>query len=328
MKPSTTDRRRAALALLAGGLGVSSWAQPRAESVRLLCGYPPGGAADILCRKLAEKLSGRLAPTLVVDNKPGAAGRLAAEELKRAPRDGSTMLLTPASVVTMYPHVYRQLAYDPFADFVPVGAVASTGFALAVGSRVPPGVRSVQEFARWCRDEPAAATCGNAGAGSMPHFLATLMARELRIELTHVPYRNGPLAMQAAAAGEIAAALATEGAARALSAGGRVRVLATTWAERSVQFAQVPTFNELGWPALTRHEWFGMFMPARTPAEIVDHAGSLIRTTLDSADIRETWDKASLVIDTSSAAQLRAAMRQEHDFWGHVVKASGFTPEA
>lgn len=304
-------------------------AQSRPEQLRIVCGYPPGGSADIICRKLAERLGGgRFAAQAVVDNKPGAAGRVAVEELKRSSADGSVMLVTPASVVTMYPHVYRQLSYNPFADLAPVSAVAATGFALGVGPRVPATVTTIEEFGRWCRANPALAQCGNAGAGSMPHFMALMFERELGVDMVHVPYRGGLVAMQAAAAGEVAVTLATESSARALAQTGRLRVLATCWPERSPFFPQVATCREQGMPRLTQREWFGAFMPARTPAATVQAAADALRAVAQEPDVRDTFERTGLIAESNTPAQLLAAMRSEHEFWGPVVKSSGFTPES
>jgi len=304
-------------------------AQPRPEMLRILCGYPAGGPVDLVCRTLAERLGAAgSAPRALVENKPGAAGRLAVEELRRAGADGSALLVTPASVVTMYPHVYRQLSYDPFTDLAPVGAVAATGFALALGPRLDANVQTVDDFARWCGAHPAQAQCANAGAGSMPHFMALLLERELRVPITHVPYRGGQLAMQAAASGEVAAAIATEAAARTLVQSGRLRVVATSGAERSPFFAQAATFREQGFAPLTQREWFGAFMPARTPATTVQTMADALRAALAGPEVRDAWERIGLLVESSTPAELAAAMRSEHRFWGPLIKASGFTPES
>jgi tripartite-type tricarboxylate transporter receptor subunit TctC len=236
--------------------------------------------------------------------------------------------VTPASIVTIYPHVYRQLGYDPFTDLAPLTTVAAAGSVLAVGSKVPDTVRNVREFAQWCRLHPAAAQCGNPGAGSMPHFMAVLLQRELALEFTHVPYRGGVLAMQAVAAGELSAALATEAGARALAEAGRLRVLATTAAERSPVFPNVPTFKEQGLPSLVRREWFGAFAPGGTAPARVQALVAALHAALDDADTRSAWERAGLTVEHNTPAQLLADMRSEHAFWGQVAKASGFTPES
>lgn len=296
------------------------------DGLRIVCGYPPGGSVDIVARKLAEKLAGPVARHVVVENKPGAAGRLAVDEVKKA-APGSALLVTPASTVTMYPHVYRQLAYDPFTDLLPVSTVANSGFALAIGPKVPASVLTLRDLFQWCRADPALASCGHAGNGSMPHFMTLQLARELGVPLAPIPYRGGAAAMQGAAGGETAMALATENAARALHQAGKLRVLATTWERRSPFFAEVPTFRESG-VVLTQREWFGAFMPARTAEAQIRGVANVLGGLVHDADVRDTWERTSLTLEANGPAALRDAMRLEHDYWGPVVRASGFTPES
>lgn len=325
-----TQRRRLTLAMLAAGISAPAMlrAQPRVDTLHVLHGYPPGSIFDIVSRKLAEKLAGHYADLALVEGKSGAAGRLAVAELTRARSDGSVLLIAPASTFTLYPHVYQRLGYNVFTDLAPVSTVASTAFVLAVGPKVPPSVDGFAAFRQWCRADPAAAQCGNAGAGSLPHFMAVLLAREADIALTHVPYRGGSAAMQSAAAGDVAAALGTEGSARPMQQAGKLRILATTWPERSPFFAQAPSFGELGLPALTQREWFGAVMPAGTSPAMVEAASQALGAALKEPDVHELWDRTYLGVESSTPAQLQSTLRRDYDFWAPVVNASGFTPEA
>jgi tripartite-type tricarboxylate transporter receptor subunit TctC len=228
----------------------------------------------------------------------------------------------------MYPHIYKNLSYDVFNDLAPVSIVAVSSFALAVGPAMPVSVRTLDEFFAWCKANPAAAQCGNAGAGSFPHFMAMLLAREAKVELTHVPYRGGLAAMQAVAAGQVSAALATESSALALEQAGKLRVLATTGSDRSAFLPQAPTFRELGYPNLARREWFAAFMPAKTSPAVIASAAGGIRAALQEPDVRDVWQKIALSAESSTPAQLQGALRAEYDFWGPILRASGFTPEA
>jgi tripartite-type tricarboxylate transporter receptor subunit TctC len=324
------NRRRVNSLLLATSMNLS-WSayaqtQSRIEMLRMLCGYPAGTTLDTMSRKLTHKLTGRYATNAIVENKPGAAGRIAIEEIKKAPNDGSVMLIAPASSMTLYPHVFQKLSYDVFNDFTPVSTVASTVFALGIGPKVPGAVTTVETFVQWCKSNPREAQCANSGMGSLPHFLAMLLAREAGIELAYIPYRGA--SMQAAASGELAAAIATEGTARPFHQAGTLRVLATTGSERSTLYPQAQTFRELGWNTLVQREWFGAFMPARTPGTVAQKAADAIRNALQEADIRELWGNMSWSPDSNTPAQLQAAIRREHDLWGPIVKTSEFTPES
>lgn len=309
-------------------LAAPAWLRAqRPDQLRIVVGYPPGGNVDLVARKLAEKLAGRVAAQVLVDNKPGAAGRIGAEEVRKA-APGSAVLLTPASVMTMYPHVYRALAYDPVADFAPVSTAAATGFALAVGPAMAAEVDSVAALVRRVRASGEPLACGHAGAGSMPHFLSLLVARQLGVTITPVPYRGGQAAMQAAAGGEVPMALGTENAARTFQQAGRLRVLATSWEQRSPFIPDAPSFRELGIEGLSVREWFGLFMPARTHEDTVQAVAEAVQSAVAQADVREVFDKLSVQAEALPPQQLAEALRAEHALWGPVVRASGFTPES
>jgi tripartite-type tricarboxylate transporter receptor subunit TctC len=179
-----------------------------------------------------------------------------------------------------------------------------------------------------CKANPAQSNCGNAGAGSFPHFMALLLARETGISLNHVPYRGGSAAMLALTGGQVSAALATEGSALALEHSAKVRVLATTATRRSIFFPKAPSFNELGYRHLAQREWFGAFMPRQAPAVAVASVADEISAMLAEADVRDLWGRMGLIPTGSSPAELKTTLRQEHDFWAPIIKASGFTPEA
>lgn len=324
-------RRQLLRTSAAGALG-ASWsglrAQGHSETIRVFCGYPPGGSVDIVARRLADRLAKGLARPAIVENRPGAAGRLAVQALKGAAADGSVLLVTPSSVLTMYPHIYRPLGYDVFNDLAPVSVVASTEFCLAVGPAVPAGVQTLADFAAWCRANPGQANCGNAGAGSFPHFMALLAARETGIALSHVPYRSGSAAMLALTGGQVAAAMATEGAAIALEQAGKLRVLATTAARQSAFFVKAPSFASLGYPLLTQREWFALVAPAGMAMAVQEALSEQARALLAKPEVREAWARLGLAGTASSSMEVRTALRTEHDFWGPVIRASGFTPEA
>lgn len=324
-------RRKLLRSSAAAALALTSpWlrAQARPETIRVLCGYPAGGSVDVVARRLAQQLGRGFARMTLVDNRPGAAGRMVIDTLKNAAADGSVLLVTPGSVLTMYPHIYRQLGYDVFTDLAPAAMTASTEFCLAVGPAVPANIQTLADFSAWCQSHPQQASCGNAGAGSFPHFMALLMAREAGLPLNHVPFRSGSAAMLALTGGHVSSAMATEGSAMALEQTGKLRVLATTAAQRSAFFPKAPSFASLGYKALTQREWFAVVAPGRTPPPIQDAISSEVRTMLTEADVRDAWSHMGLLTTGSTPAEVRAALRSEYDFWGPIIKASGFTPEA
>lgn len=305
-----------------------AFAQGRADATHVLCGYPPGGSVDAVSRKAAEKLAKRSVTPAWVDNRPGAAGRLAVMELLKGRADGRTLLVTPASVLTMYPHVYGQLGYDPLRDLAPVCTLAATAFALAVGPAVPPEIRQLPAFLEWCRQDGRHAQCGNAGAGSMPHFMAMLLARATGVEFQHVPFRGGSAAMQAVAAGELASALATEAAARPLVEAGRLRVLTVSSATRSPFFTGAPTFQEFGYAALTQREWFGVFAPSAVARGTIDLISEALREGFADPDARDLLRGNALLPDSLGPDPLLAALQTETGFWGNLIRSSGFRADS
>ena len=328
---STTTRRQLLHASTAAALAAAApclRAQGHAEVIRILCGYPAGGSVDVVARRLAQGLGKALERPTIVENRPGAAGRLAVQALKGAAADGASLLVTPGSVLTMYPHIYRPLGYDVFTDLAPVAMVASTGFCLAVGPAVPASVQTLADFSAWCKLHPDQANCGNAGAGSFPHFMALLMARETGIALQHIPYRSGSAAMLALAGAQVSSAMATEGAALALEQSCKLRVLATTAGRQSDFFPRAPGFASLGYPLLAQREWFALVAPGGMPAPMQEALAEQARGLLADPGVRETWGGLGLAVTTSTPADIRAALRREHDFWGPIIQASGFTPDA
>src|ERR1044071_4841208 len=183
----TIKRRGVLQAAAAVGAGLASGlasprlvrAQDALDSLKIIVGFPPGGSADVVSRHLGEKLAPGYARSVIVDNRPGAAGRIAIEALKNSPPDGRTLVLTPASTVTVYTDIYKQLSYNPSTDLAPVSLAATFVHGLAVGPVVPQEVKTLAQFAAWAKANPDKASCGNPGEGSFPHFLTLVMAKAL-----------------------------------------------------------------------------------------------------------------------------------------------------
>lgn len=315
-------------AVLLASIPCGAKAQTKPDTLRILCGYPPGSPPDFVARHVGEKLAGVYAKTVVIENKTGAAGRLAVEACKAARADGATMLLTPASVFTMYPFIYKQLSYEPQADFVPVSQAADFSHALAVGPLVPESVKTARDFIGWCKQNPLKASCGNPGAGSLPHFVAVLMAREAGIDVKHIAYRGTGPAMQDVLAGQVAAVMGPEGNYLPHVASGRLRVVALTDSHRSPYLPDVSTFKEQGFKSIDLREWFGFFMPKGTPASQVEHCASSIASALRSPEVVQSLAQLGMSATSSTPAQLAATVASELAYWKPVLKDSGFSAES
>ncbi len=236
------------------------------HNARIMVGFPAGSSPDFVSRLLAEYVK-NYAPSIIVDNRPGAGGRLPLEALKGGDRDGSLMILTPGDQVALFPQVYAKLGYDALRDFAPVSTICLVQFLFVVGPAVPPEVKTVSDFITWCRANPKFASYGSPGEGTRPHFMGVSLARSAGLEMTHVPYKGGPPVVQDLLSGQIAAGVIVVSNVLPQIQSGKLRALATTAPKRASILPDVPTAREAGYPALEGVEWFGLLVPAGTSPE-------------------------------------------------------------
>jgi tripartite-type tricarboxylate transporter receptor subunit TctC len=227
----------------------------------IITGFAAGGTSDTTCRRVAQALTGTYARTAVVENKTGAGGQIAIQTLKTLPADGATILQSPTSMFTIYPHIYKRLPYDPVADVTPVSLACVFDFGLAVGPMVPASVRNVTDFVAWAKANPNQATFGSPAAGSTPHFIPALLGIKSGFEFKHAPYRGTQPAMQDLLGGQIPAVSGPIGDLTQHLASGKVRILATSGAKRSRFAPDVPTYTEQGFGDLQHSEWFPRCIP-------------------------------------------------------------------
>jgi tripartite-type tricarboxylate transporter receptor subunit TctC len=296
-----------------------------ASASRMLVGFGAGGVIDVVARMLVEGMKD-YAPSFIVDNRPGAGGRLALVALKNGPADGSVMILAPASNLTVFPHVYKTLGYDAFRDFAPVTTVCSFPFLITVGPLMPADVRTLADFVKWCAANPKQATYGTAAAGSMLHFTGVTLAKAGRFEFVHLPY-GGPGGIQDLIGGRIAATIYPVGTALPHVQSGAIRALATTGAQRSPLLADVPTVREAGYPALETNEWFGVFVPTNTPAEMITPLNGAIRAVVNTDAFKTALAKLAIDPVAETPGEFAQLVRSDFDRWEPIVRVSGFTPE-
>jgi len=300
------------------------------EQARFLYGFPAGSAGDIVARRVAERLAGsaytRNAP--LVENKPGAGGRIALDALKASAPDGATLALSPFSCTSIYPHVYSKLSYDPVRDFVPVSIAAVMHHGLAVGPLVPASVKSVKEFIDWARANPKDANYGSPAAGSTPHFIGALLGIHNGVELKHVPYRGSVPGVTDVVGGQVAAMVTPSGDFIANHKAGKLRILATSGSKRSPFTPDVATFAEQGFPEFTVEEWFGFYAPARTPAAVVAAANTAINAALTDKGVIDGLGVVGLIAQGSTAEAMARSQKAEYERWGPLVKQIGFTAES
>ncbi len=323
------DRRQFTLsstALLALGATGQALAQAL-DTARVLCGFPAGGTTDAVSRRVADKLRGSFAKTALVENKPGAGGRLAVEELKRSANDGSTMLLTPAAMITLYPHLYTKLGYG-IEDVTPVCTAGQIGFGFGVGPGVPESVKTLKDFLAWAKANPGAANYGSPGAGSPPHFIGALLAKESGIDLRHVPYRGSAPGIQDLLGGQVPAFTSPIGDYLPHLKAGKLRLLATSGAARSRFAPDVPTYTEQGFKALEMSEWYGFFLPGKAAPDVTQRLAAAIKTAVSAPDVVEAFAQLGVEAGANTPAELSQAVKNENQAWGPVVKRVGFTPES
>jgi tripartite-type tricarboxylate transporter receptor subunit TctC len=323
-------RRRTLQALAAASATLAApniaRAQEALDSLKILVGFPAGGSADVVSRQIADKLAPAYARSAIVDNRPGAAGRIAIDALKAAPPDGRTLLLTPASTVTVYADIYRNLSYNPTTDLAPVSLAATFVHGIAVGPMVPTEVKTLAQFADWCKANPGKASCGNPGEGSFPHFLTLVLAKALGAPIQAVPYRGGAPALNDMLAGQLAALMLPDGSFLPYAQDNKIRVIATSGAARSPFYPNVPTFAEQGVKDLVVTEWFGLFAPTATPPALIARASEAIGKVLGTKEITEAFAKFGMVPKANTPAELAALIKVEAATWGPIIRSTGFKP--
>ena len=315
------------IALLATTLMAAPPAAAQAPAaVKIIVGYPAGATSDALARVVAEHMATTLKQPVIVENKPGAGGRIANELVKAAAADGQTLLMTPIATMGIFPHSYEgQLRYDPFKDFVSVAHLSDFQVGLGVAKSVP--ARTLADYVAWVKADPAKnGFYGSAAPGSIPHFFGVMFGRSAGLTLTHVPYKGTAAAMQALAGGEIAALSTVAADIRTLVQGDRARLLAVAGDRRDPAFPDVPTFRELGFDLVAK-PWYAMFAPAGTPPAVVDRLSrAAIAAVTDPAVNRRLRDMG-LEPTGYGPERLATILREDHARWGPVIKASGFKPE-
>lgn len=293
--------------------------------VRIVAGFPPGGTIDTVSRRLADAWRARTGKTFIVDNRPGAAGRVAIERMKREPADGSAILCSPGAMMTIYPHVYKRLSYDPAMDVLPVSPICVFGAAFAVSSMVPAVVTNVDQFIVWAKANPNVAAYASPAAGSMLHFLGDKFQRAAGLKLTHVPYKGSAPAMQDILGGQIPSIMSLLGDFLPYVADARVRVIAVSGEKRSRFMPSVPTFAEQGFRDIVGSDSFGLFLPARTPQPIVDHYAGLAKAALEDSGVRSGLELIGMEPVSSDSESYRKLLAAEREAWRSVVLASGFS---
>jgi tripartite-type tricarboxylate transporter receptor subunit TctC len=294
-----------------------------AKPARIMVGFAAGGGTDITARLLGEAMRGTYASAFIVENKPGAAARLAVEYVKNAEPDGSVMLFTPDFPITVYPYSFRSLTYDPVRDLTPVASVTKSMLTFNIGPAVPEGVSTLRGFVDWCRANPGKAAYATTAAGGTPHFVGVMLAGEAGVALTPVHYRGGAPALADLIGGHVSASVNPVSEILEQSKSGTVRTLAVTGAQRSLFLPGIPTMREAGYNVIV-DSWSGVFLPAKVPQRVVNALSAAIGRAVMSLRMIENLARAGNAPAFQSPAQFVATVKADLLRWAPVVKASGF----
>ena len=328
MRTSLISRRRAALAVAAAWAACAAlpaFAQGSYpdKPVRMIVGFPAGTGPDIVARLLAQKLSegwGNLG--VVVDNKPGAGGLIAASEAARAAPDGYTLMLAETGQMSIAPSSYNRLPYDPVKDFVPVSQVVTADFVLLVNPQKVPS-KNVREFVDWSKQQKGL-FMATFGAGTPGHFGAYMFGDAIGQKAEPVHYRNTGDALTGLYGGDVSGVFASVGLAAPIVKSGKLVALGSTGTARSPSLPDVPTIREQGYPSLAFTSWFGIVVPAKTPPEIVRKLNADIVRAVQSAEGQQKLLDAGFRATGTSAADFVKVIADDTAVWGKAVAATGF----
>lgn len=323
---NSTCTRRSVLeaGLCIAGAGLSPFAFAQRGPLHMVVGYPPGGATDVIARVIARAMHGYDA--VVVENRVGAGGRIAIEAVMRAKADGQTAIVTPDFPLTVFPHIYRKLNYDPVKDLAPVAGCGVSEFALSVGPAVPAGIRTLAEYLRWAAQEPQQAMYASPSPGSTPHFTGVMLAAASKVPLTPVAYKGGSQSMQDVLGGQVPASFNPVAEVLPHLDGGKLRVLATSGSERSPFLPKVPTLGEVGYPVVVK-SWIGVFAPAATPEPVLAQLERSIQESLKTAAVADSFAKFGVAVSFLPRQRLATVLREGLQCWEGVVRSSGFKVE-
>jgi tripartite-type tricarboxylate transporter receptor subunit TctC len=314
----------AAALALAAPAWVSAQDYPN-RPIRIVVPFAPGGGGDVLGRLVAQKLSEQLKQPVVVDNKPGASTIVGTDLVAKAPPDGYTMLLN-VPLIVQTASLYAKLPYDPLNDLLPVTDLVRSAVWLAVGTEKVQA-RNLKEYVEAARARPRDYSYASIGAGSTGHLLGYGLNEANGLDTIHVPYRGSAPAMTALLGGEVASVFLDYVTLKAQVAAGKVRLIGVTGAQRSPVTPDVPTLAEQGLPGFEAGTWAGLFLPARTPPEVVRRLEAEVRNIVVQPDYLARIRELGYEPGGSTAAQFAAQVRNEHARWGALIRKAGIKLE-
>jgi tripartite-type tricarboxylate transporter receptor subunit TctC len=326
MKRFQFTRRAIALGLACGALALSSAAFAQTKVTRVIVAFPPGGPVDFVARTLAEQLGKELGHQVIVENKAGANGAIAAEFVSRAAPDGNTLWLTSVGAVAINPALYDKLAYDPQRDLTPVSLVVNNVEVLVVGANAP--YNTGAEFVAAARQQKAAPlTMASSGTGSVPHLAMELLNDAAKINLLHVPYKGAAPAITDVIAGHVNGFFGDIPGLIGHIKGGKLKPIGIAASRRHPLLPDVKTFAEMGVPGVDSDNWYALFASRGTPAAEIDRVNQAVRRTLGSEAVKSRLLASGAEPAPSTAAELSTLLKNDSTKWARVVKAKNIKPD-
>ncbi|MCM2339590.1 Bug family tripartite tricarboxylate transporter substrate binding protein [Rhodoferax sp.] len=305
-------------ALLAAGL-----AQAQSGPIKLMVGFPPGGGTDAIARILADKLKDQMGVPVLVDNKAGAGGQIAAQALKAAPADGNTLFLSHDHSITILPLVVKNPGYDPARDFIPVAGFATFANGLAVSGGTP--ARTLAEYVAWVQKQGAGQdTVGVPAPASVPEFLVKVIGQKYKLDLQAAPYRGSAPMMADMLGNQIHAGVGSLPDFIENQKAGKIRMVAVLGGARQAALPDVPTFAELGLAGFEDLPYYGIFAPRGTPQATIDKLGSAVARVIALPEVRERLTTMGLTVGYMTSAQLASREQAYAKTWARIIHDSGF----
>ena len=310
--------RRLIHAALLGAFALGAHAQDKTP-LKIVVGFPPGGSADTLARLIGEQMRATHDP-VVVENRPGAGGRIALQQVKRAAPDGQTVIVLPSGPMVLFPHVYKKLDYDAVKDFSPVSLIANFQFGVVAGPASK--AKTVGEMVQAAKAQPGVASYGTPGLGTLPHFMGVLFEQQVGAKLNHVPFQGGGPANTALLGGHIHYKFDVVTETAELHRAGKVRIIAVTGAQRDPQVPEVPTLKEQG-VDMVATAWFAMYGPAGLKPEVRDTISAAVAKAVRTPSLRAKLVEQGYEPVGSTPAELAAAQAADLKRWEGPIKATG-----
>jgi tripartite-type tricarboxylate transporter receptor subunit TctC len=307
-----------------GAAGAHAQAYP-SKPIKLIIPYAVGGSTDQTGRLLARSLSERLGQPIVVENRAGAGGAVGHEFVAKAPADGYTLLFSAAGPLTVTPHTYAKLNYEPIKGFEPITLVATQPLLLVLNPAMQAG--SVADLVQEAKARPGKLTYGSFGNGSAAHLAGEHFKTLTGVSMVHVPYKGSGPALVDLVAGQIDLMFDVFSTAAPLVKGGKLKAIAITSSERSPQFPQVPTMQQAGVAGFEAGTWFGVLAPAGTPAPVIESLSKAINASLEEKELRDTLASQGATVRGGTPEQFNRFFLAEYDKWGKIVKSAGVTAE-